>query len=202
MVWGVFRKFVFVWFCDTVARNAVLLDMAWIINNHGGVYKKGAVFPLQKRYQIATSYLQTSSCGAAAAENMCTVLRCWAEDHWQFYDNWPFWPGGKRFTSDENAAVESGLSGSTCYIRPIYVSQWNSESPSRQPKLTCSWNSIYPYNLQNSYQFRVNETQGSKGTFGKVYTSEHSSMTSVCAIAKNCWPKKALFCWWDYYSTR
>jgi len=50
----------------------VLRDMAWRINNHGGVYKKGAVFPLQKRYQIAASYLQTGSCDAAAAENMCT----------------------------------------------------------------------------------------------------------------------------------
>lgn len=46
--------------------------MAWRINKHGGVYKKGAVFPLQKRYQIAASYLQTGSYGAAAAENMCT----------------------------------------------------------------------------------------------------------------------------------
>ena len=71
-----------------------------------------------------------------------------------------------------------------------------------KPKLTCSWNSIYPYKLQNSYQFRLNETQGGKGTFGKVYTSEHSSMNSVCAMGKNCWPKKALFCWRDYYSTR
>ena len=34
--------------------------------------KKGAAFPLQKRYQIAASYLRTGSCGAAAAENMCT----------------------------------------------------------------------------------------------------------------------------------
>lgn len=46
--------------------------MAWRINKHGGVYKKGAPFPLQKRYQIAASYLQTGSYGAAAAENMCT----------------------------------------------------------------------------------------------------------------------------------
>ena len=46
-----------------------LLDMVWRINNHGGVYKKGAVFPMQKRYQTATSYLQTDSCGAAAAED-------------------------------------------------------------------------------------------------------------------------------------
>ena len=50
----------------------MLLDMLWRINNHGGVYKKGAVFPLQKRYQIAASYVRTGSCGAAAAENMCT----------------------------------------------------------------------------------------------------------------------------------
>jgi len=41
--------------------------MVWRINNHGGVYKKGAVFPLQKGYQIASFYLQTGSCGAAAA---------------------------------------------------------------------------------------------------------------------------------------
>ncbi|KAJ7360019.1 hypothetical protein OS493_019107 [Desmophyllum pertusum] len=46
--------------------------MAWRINKHGGVYKKGAAFPSQKRYQIAVSYLHTGSCGAAAAENMCT----------------------------------------------------------------------------------------------------------------------------------
>ena len=50
----------------------MLTDMAWRINKHGGVYKKGAAFPLQKRYQIAASYLRTGSCGAAAAENMCT----------------------------------------------------------------------------------------------------------------------------------
>ena len=50
----------------------MLMDMAWRINKHGGVYKKGAVFPLHKRYQIAASYLRTGSCGAAAAENMCT----------------------------------------------------------------------------------------------------------------------------------
>ena len=46
--------------------------MAWRINQYGGVYKKGAAFLLQKRYQIAASYFHTGSYGAAAMENMCT----------------------------------------------------------------------------------------------------------------------------------
>jgi len=46
--------------------------MAWRFNQSGGVYKKGAAFPVQKRYQIATSYLQSGSYGVAAAENKCT----------------------------------------------------------------------------------------------------------------------------------
>ena len=46
--------------------------MAWRINQYGEVYKKGAAFPLQKRYQMATSYFHTGSYGAAAVENMCT----------------------------------------------------------------------------------------------------------------------------------
>ena len=48
--------------------------MAWRINKQGGVYKKGAAFPLQKRYQIVASYmyLQTGSFTAATAENFCT----------------------------------------------------------------------------------------------------------------------------------
>ena len=46
--------------------------MAWRINQYGGVYKKGAAFPLQKRYQIAASYFHTGSYGAAAVENMST----------------------------------------------------------------------------------------------------------------------------------
>ena len=64
------------WAVDTAGCHlAALLSgrvMAWRINKHDGVYKKGAPFPLQKRYQIAASYLQTGSYGAAAAENMCT----------------------------------------------------------------------------------------------------------------------------------
>ena len=46
--------------------------MAWRINKQGGIFKKGAAFPLQKRYQIAVSYLRTGSFAAAAAENLCT----------------------------------------------------------------------------------------------------------------------------------
>ena len=46
--------------------------MAWRINKHGGVYKRGAAFSSHKRYQIAASYFHTGSYGAAAAENMCT----------------------------------------------------------------------------------------------------------------------------------
>lgn len=46
--------------------------MAWRINKYGGVYKKGGSFPLQKRYQIVASYLQTGSFAAAANENFCT----------------------------------------------------------------------------------------------------------------------------------
>jgi len=46
--------------------------MAWRFNQSGGVYKKGAAFPVQKRYQIAASYLQSGSYGVAAAENKCT----------------------------------------------------------------------------------------------------------------------------------
>ena len=46
--------------------------MAWESNKQGGVYKRGAAFPSQKRYQIAASFFRTGSYGAAAAENMCT----------------------------------------------------------------------------------------------------------------------------------
>ena len=46
--------------------------MAWKINKQGGILKKGAAFPLQKRYQIDVSYLHTGSFATAAAENLCT----------------------------------------------------------------------------------------------------------------------------------
>ena len=46
--------------------------MAWESNKQGGVYKGGAAFPSQNRYQIAASFFLTGSYGAAAAENTCT----------------------------------------------------------------------------------------------------------------------------------
>ena len=46
--------------------------MAWETNKQGGVYKRGAAFPSQKRYQIDASFFRTGSYGSAAAENMCT----------------------------------------------------------------------------------------------------------------------------------
>ena len=200
MIWGAFRKFVLVWFCGTVAGNAVLLDMLWRINNHGGVYKKGAVFPLQKQYQIAASYVRTGSCGAAAAENMCTYNAA-RKIIDKFMTTGLFEPGGRGSPQTIMQPWKVAyLEALVTYNSFMYLSEIQ-KALRDKPTLTCSWNSIYPYKLQNSYQFRLNETQGSKGTFGKVYTSEHSSMNSVCAMGKNCWPKKALFCWRDYYST-
>ena len=46
--------------------------MAWESNKQGGVYKRGATFPSQNRYQIAASFFRAGSCGAAAAENTYT----------------------------------------------------------------------------------------------------------------------------------
>ena len=39
---------------------------------HGEVYKQGAAFPLQKRYQGAASFFRTGSYGAAEREKMRT----------------------------------------------------------------------------------------------------------------------------------
>ena len=47
-------------------------DMAWRLNQFGGVYKRGSSYPMQKHYQILGSYLESGSLAEAAVANMCT----------------------------------------------------------------------------------------------------------------------------------
>lgn len=116
---------------NNACMYVMLMDVAWRINKHGGVYKKGAVFPLQKPYQIAASpdWLLWWCCCSGKR-----VLTTWRKTCWQVFTSWPFWSWRKRFTANDHAAMESGLPVSTYYTRPIYVSQWNSEIKSPFPK--------------------------------------------------------------------
>ena len=102
-------------------RNVVFLDMAWRINKHGGIYKEGAVFPLQKRYQIAVSFLDWQLWFCCSGKHL--YLRRCVKHRWQVHKDWPFCPWGKRFTSNDNGAMESGLPGSTCYDPFMYLSE-------------------------------------------------------------------------------
>ena len=52
---------------DTVSKQAELPD--WKQNKFEGVYKFGAAYPMQKRYQILKDFAATSSFSASAREN-------------------------------------------------------------------------------------------------------------------------------------
>ena len=121
-------------------------------------YKKGAVFPLQKQYQIAASYVRTGSCGAAAAENMCTYNAA-RKIIDKFMTTGLFEPGGRGSPQTIMQPWKVAyLEALVTYNSFMYLSEIQ-KALRDKPKLTCSWNSIYPYKLQNSYQFRLNETQ-------------------------------------------
>ena len=162
--------------------------MAWRINKQGGIFKKGAAFALQKRYQIAVSYLRTGSFAAAAAENLCT------------YD------AARKITNKflMTGLFDPGNRGSPPTIMPPWKVAYLEALVTHNPFMyLCEMQAALrdDLNLPPAEVPSLPTIKGIKSSPGEFYTREQCSTKGFCELATNCRSEEAVFCRWNCYTT-
>ena len=169
--------------------------MAWRINKQGGIFKKGAAFPLQKRYQIAVSYLRTGSFAAAAAENLCTYDAARKITD-KFLTTGLFDPGNRGSPPTimppwKVAYLEALVTHDPfmylCEMQAALRDDLNLP-PAEVPSLPTICRTLLSLDLTR------HKAQGIKSSPGEIYTREQCSTKGFCELATNCRSDEAVFC--------